>query len=89
MLLYPRYSPPPPAETSAQGKALMGETESELQKLYIVARLRNKAGFYETRESTALPIGLWGDEDESWMGAWRWGADILAERLCTCEGQGG
>ena len=29
----------------------MGETESELQKLYIVARLRNKVGWYESRKS--------------------------------------
>lgn len=49
LLLYPRYSPPPPSSESTQGKALMGETESELQKLYIVARLRNKVGWYESR----------------------------------------
>ena len=53
LLLYPRYSPPPPSGDSTQGKALMGETESELQKLYIIARLRNKVGWYESRESAA------------------------------------
>lgn len=51
MLLYPRYSPPPPDAKSSQGKALMSETEKELQNLYIVARLRTKGDqYYETRE---------------------------------------
>ncbi|KAI9636278.1 HotDog domain-containing protein [Dioszegia hungarica] len=49
LLLYPRYAPPPPAGDSPQGKALMGETEKDLQKLWIVARLRTREGWYETR----------------------------------------
>lgn len=55
LLLYPRYAPPPPAGDSPQGKALMGETEKDLQKLWIVARLRTREGWYETRKSVAFP----------------------------------
>lgn len=32
----------------------MGETEKELQKLWIVARLRTREGWYETRKSFVI-----------------------------------
>ena len=56
LLLYPRYAPPPPSGDSAQGKALMGETEKDLQKLWIVARLRTREGWYETRKFFSCQI---------------------------------
>lgn len=49
LLLYPRYSPPPPEADSMRGKALMNDVEDELQKLRIVHRLRTREGWYETR----------------------------------------
>ena len=50
LLLHPRHTLPPPDKDSARGKALMSDTERELQRLYIVAQMRGKEGWYETRE---------------------------------------
>ena len=56
LMVYPRYSPPPPDKDSARGKAVTSGTERELQGLGIVEELRGKHGWYETRES----YGDWG-----------------------------
>jgi hypothetical protein len=51
LLLYPRYAPPPPDKDSIRGKALVNDVEDELQKLLVVAKLRGREGWYETRKS--------------------------------------
>lgn len=48
LMLYPRYSHPPPVKESTRGKALMSDTEREMQKLFVVAQLRAREGWYET-----------------------------------------
>lgn len=58
LIFNPRYSPPPPTADSKHGKSLMEETERELQELFVVAKMRNKEEWYETREF--FPSGLWG-----------------------------
>jgi hypothetical protein len=50
LIFNPRYSPPPPSHDSKHGKALMDQTEREIQELFIVHKLRAKEGWYETRE---------------------------------------
>ena len=50
LMIYPRYSPPPPEKDSTRGKAMTSDTERELQRLWIVEQLRAKQGWYETRE---------------------------------------
>lgn len=49
LLLYPRYSPPPPAKDSRRGKAISCEVEKEAQGLLVVEKLRAQEGWYETR----------------------------------------
>ena len=55
-MLYPRYTPPPPDADSTRGKALMSDVEKELQNLLVVARLRNKEGWYESSKSSEHPM---------------------------------
>ncbi|ORY21291.1 mitochondrion protein [Naematelia encephala] len=49
LFVFPRHAPPPPEKDSHHGKALMNEVEKELQGLYVVAQMRGKEGWYETR----------------------------------------
>ena len=51
LLLYPRYSPPPPDKDSTRGKAITCEVEQEAQGLRIVEKMRAAEGWYETRRS--------------------------------------
>ena len=57
LLLYPRFSPPPPDKDSKRGKALMSDVERELHNLHITHEMRDKVwrdkskeGWYETSE---------------------------------------
>jgi hypothetical protein len=52
LLLYPRYSPPPPDKDSTRGKAITCEVEQEAQGLGIVEKMRAAEGWYETSRST-------------------------------------
>ena len=55
LLLYPRYSPPPPDAKSTRGKSIMDGIERELQGLGFVDEMRlkvkNGEGWYETSQS--------------------------------------
>jgi len=51
LIFNPRYSPPPPTHDSKHGKALMEQTERELQDLFIVHKMKAKPDWYESRES--------------------------------------
>ena len=57
LMLYPRYSPPPPDKDSSLGRALTNDIEQELQRLFIVDKLRHKEGWYETRTCASFPHG--------------------------------
>jgi hypothetical protein len=50
LLLYPRYSPPPPDKDSTRGKAITCEVEQEAQGLSIVEKMRAAEGWYETSQ---------------------------------------
>jgi hypothetical protein len=52
LLLYPRYSPPPPDKDSTRGKAITCEVEQDAQNLSIVEKMRAADGWYETSESS-------------------------------------
>lgn len=56
LLLYPRYSPPPPDKDSTRGKAITCEVEKDAQGLSIVEKMRAAEGWYETSEPTMWPI---------------------------------
>jgi len=56
LLLYPRYSPPPPDKDSTRGKAITCEVEQDAQGLSIVEKMRGAEGWYETSEPTLSPI---------------------------------
>jgi len=56
LLLYPRYSPPPPDKDSTRGKAITCEVEKDAQGLSIVEKMRAAEGWYETSEPTLWPI---------------------------------
>jgi hypothetical protein len=56
LLLYPRYSPPPPDKDSTRGKAITCEVENDAQGLSIVEKMRAAEGWYETSEPTVWPI---------------------------------
>lgn len=49
VILFPRFAPPPPDKDSPRGKAVMNEVEADLQKLFLVAKMRAKSEWYETR----------------------------------------
>ncbi|ORX33970.1 HotDog domain-containing protein [Kockovaella imperatae] len=57
LLLYPRYSPPPPEKDSTRGKAITSDVEREIQGLNITHEMRDRVrggdgtsgGWYETR----------------------------------------
>jgi hypothetical protein len=55
LLLYPRYSPPPPDKDSTRGKAITGEVEQDAQGLRIVEKMRAAEGWYETSEPSLCP----------------------------------
>lgn len=49
LLLFPRYSRPPPDKDSPRGKEITSEVERSLQGLMLVAQMRRKEGWYESR----------------------------------------
>lgn len=49
-ILFPRSTPPAPKKESRAGKHVMDAVEVELQGLDVVAQMRNRDGWYESRE---------------------------------------
>lgn len=59
LIFNPRYSPPPPEAKSAHGKMLVEATEKDLQDLFLVAKMRRREGWYETRECWVSARSVW------------------------------
>lgn len=61
LLIFPRFSPPPPHKDSVRGKAHTNDVEDCMQKLQLVENTRKEiqagAEWYETSELCVISVG--------------------------------